>query len=143
MRNAATIDQVIQDVADDLAMFNDRNDKNQYIIDSASSVPLIRPELKLEENIIRGCQARVWLHAEKQDGVIHFTADSDTIISKGMIAILFRILNDRPPEELLSTSLSNIDRIGLRSILTFQRGNGLVSMLDQMKRYALAYSSKS
>ena len=92
---------------------------------------------------MRGCQSRVWLNAEQKNGLVHFTADSDAMITKGLIALLVRVLNDRTPEEILNTPLTFIDTIGLREHLSPNRSNGLVAMLDQMKRYALAYSSKS
>jgi cysteine desulfuration protein SufE len=150
MTSTMTLAQAQQDVVDEFALFNDWQDRYEHLIELGKELPLIAPEKKTEENIVRGCQARVWLNAEVStalDGtarkVIHFTADSDAMITKGLIALLVRVLNDRTPQEILDTPLTFIDRIGLREHLSPNRSNGLVAMLDQMKRYALAYSSKS
>jgi len=91
---------------------------------------------------VRGCQSRVWLSAEHKNGVVHFTADSDAMITKGLVALLVRVLNDRTPQEILNTPLTFIDAIGLREHLSPNRSNGLVAMLDQMKRYAVAFSAQ-
>ena len=126
----------------------DWQDKYEHLIELGKDLPMIAPEKKTEENIVRGCQARVWLNADVSaslDGTkrVHFTADSDAMITKGLIALLVRVLNDRTPQEILNTPLTFIDTIGLREHLSPNRSNGLVAMLDQMKRYALAYSSRS
>ena len=124
-------------------MFTDWQDRYEHLIELGKELPLIAPEKKTDENIVRGCQSRVWLHAAPQNGRVHFTADSDAMITKGLVALLVRVLNDRTPQEILETPLTFIDAIGLREHLSPNRSNGLVAMLDQMKRYALAYSSKS
>lgn len=124
-------------------MFSDWQDRYEHLIELGKDLPLIATEYKTETNIVRGCQSRVWLTAVFNDGLVHFTADSDAMITKGLVALLVRVLNDRAPEEILTTPLTFIDTIGLREHLSPNRSNGLVAMLDQMKRYALAYSAKS
>lgn len=143
MTTTMTIEQAQQDVVDEFALMGDWQDKYEHLIELGRDLPMIAPEKKTEENIVRGCQARVWLNAEHTNGLIHFTADSDAMITKGLIALLVRVLNDRTPQEILNTPLTFIDRIGLREHLSPNRANGLSAMIDQMKRYALAYSSKS
>lgn len=149
MTATMTIAQTQQELIDEFAMFSDWQDRYEHLIELGKDLPLIAPEKKTEENIVRGCQARVWLSAEYRAstplsaGVIHFTADSDAMITKGLIALLVRVLNDRTPQEILNTPLTFIDSIGLREHLSPNRSNGLSAMMDQMKRYALAYSSKS
>lgn len=129
-------------------MFSDWQDRYEHLIELGKDLPLIATEHKTEENIVRGCQSRVWLTAAVStslDGtkLLHFTADSDAMITKGMVALLIRVLNDRKPEEILNTPLTFIETIGLREHLSPNRSNGLVAMMDQMKRFALAYSAKS
>jgi cysteine desulfuration protein SufE len=143
-----TISQAQQEVVDEFALMRDWQDRYEHLIELGKDLPLIAPEKKTEENIVRGCQSRVWLNADVStslDGtkLLHFTADSDAMITKGLIALLVRVLNDRTPQEILNTPLTFIDTIGLREHLSPNRSNGLAAMLDQMKRYALAYSSKS
>ncbi|MBP6310653.1 MAG: SufE family protein [Flavobacteriales bacterium] len=141
MSTTSTLAQAQQEVVDEFAMFSDWQDRYEHLIELGKDLPLIAAELKTEENIVRGCQSRVWLSAEQLNGLVHFTADSDAMITKGIVALLVRVLNDRKPEEILNTPLTFIDSIGLREHLSPNRSNGLVAMLDQMKRYALAYSA--
>ncbi|MBX2981162.1 MAG: SufE family protein [Flavobacteriales bacterium] len=131
-----------QEIVDEFAMLGDWQDRYEHLIELGKELPLIAPELKTDENLVRGCQSRVWLTAEDRGEAIHFTADSDAMITKGLVALLVRVLNDRTPEEIMGTPLTFIDAIGLREHLSPNRSNGLVAMLDQMKRYALVYSSK-
>jgi cysteine desulfuration protein SufE len=142
MNAAMTLAQAQQDIVEEFALFGDWQDRYEHLIELGKELPLIAPEKKTEENIVRGCQSRVWLNAEQQNDLVHFTADSDAMITKGLIALLVRVLNDRTPEEILNTPITFIDAIGLREHLSPNRANGLSAMLDQMKRYALAYSSK-
>ena len=137
-----SLTQAQQEIITEFAMFSDWQDRYEHLIELGKDLPLIAPDHKTEENIVRGCQSRVWLIAEHQNGLVHFTADSDAMITKGLVALLVRVLNDRTPEEILNTPLTFIDTIGLREHLSPNRSNGLVAMLDQMKRYALAYSAK-
>lgn len=143
MSTTTTLAQAQQEVIDEFTMFSDWQDRYEHLIELGKDLPVIAPEKKIEENIVRGCQSRVWLSADHENGLVHFTADSDAMITKGLVALLVRVLNDRTPEEILNTPLTFIDAIGLREHLSPNRSNGLVAMLDQMKRYALAYSSKS
>ncbi|MBK8948910.1 MAG: SufE family protein [Flavobacteriales bacterium] len=124
-------------------MFPDWQDRYEHLIELGKDLPLIAPEHKTDDNLVRGCQSRVWLSAEHKDGLVHFTADSDAMITKGIVALLVRVYNDRTPQEILGASTEFIDQIGLRAHLSPNRANGLSAMIDQMKRYALAYSSKS
>ena len=144
-----TLEQAQQEIVDEFAMLGDWQDRYEQLIELGKELPLIAPEFKIEENLVRGCQSRVWLTAELVSStslgelpVVHFTADSDAMITKGLVALLVRVLNDRTPEEIMGTPLTFIDKIGLREHLSPNRSNGLVAMLDQMKRYALAYSAK-
>ena len=121
---------------------SDWQDRYEHLIELGKELPLIAPEKKTEQNIVRGCQSRVWLDAAHDQGIVHYTADSDAMITKGLISLMIRVLNDRKPEEILSTPITFIDQIGLREHLSPNRANGLSAMLDQMKRYAVAFSSQ-
>lgn len=138
-----TLAQAQQEIVEEFAMFSDWQDRYEHLIELGKELPLIAAEHKTEENIVRGCQSRVWLTAGFSNGLVHFTADSDAMITKGMVALLIRVLNDRTPEEILSTPLTFIDTIGLREHLSPNRSNGLVAMMDQIKRYAVAYSTQA
>lgn len=135
--------QTQQDLVEEFALFTDWQDRYEHLIELGKDLPLIAPENKVDANLVRGCQSRVWLHAELKNGVVHLTADSDAMITKGIVALLVRVYNDRTPQEILGASTDFIDRIGLREHLSPNRANGLSAMIDQMKRYALAYSAKS
>ncbi len=137
-----TLAQTQQELVSEFAMFTDWQDRYEHLIELGKDLPLIAPEHKTDDNLVRGCQSRVWLHAAPQNGLVHFTADSDAMITKGIVALLVRVFNDRTPQEILSASTEFIDQIGLRAHLSPNRANGLSAMIDQMKRYALAYSSK-
>ena len=139
----ATLAQTQQDLVDEFAMFTDWQDRYEHLIELGKDLPMIAPENKTEENLVRGCQSRVWLNAELKNDLVHFTADSDAMITKGIVALLVRVYNDRTPQEILGASTEFIDRIGLREHLSPNRSNGLSAMMDQMKRYALAFSSAS
>ena len=146
MNQELTLDQVQNEVIEEFTFFSDWQDRYEHLIELGKDLPLIAPERKTDDNLIRGCQSRVWLHAELKDGLINFSSDSNSMITKGIISLLVRILDKRLPAEILKLSLADlysIERIGLREHLFTTRSNGLVAMLDQMKRYALAYSSKS
>jgi cysteine desulfuration protein SufE len=143
MSTMMTLSQAQQEVVDEFAMFSDWQDRYEHLIELGKDLPLIAPEKKTDENIVRGCQSRVWLSATFDNGRVHYTADSDAIITKGIVALLVRVLNDRTPQEILNTPLTFIDTVGLREHLSPNRSNGLVAMLDQMKRYAVAYSTQA
>ena len=138
-----TIAQAQQEVVDEFALFSDWQDRYEHLIELGKDLPLIAPEKKTEENIVRGCQSRVWLNAEQKNDLVHFTADSDAMITKGIVAMLVRVYNDRTPQEILNASTEFIDKIGLRAHLSPNRANGLSAMIDQMKRYALAFSANA
>lgn len=131
-----------EDIVDEFEMFEDWMDKYDHIISLGKELPLIDEQYKVDDNLIKGCQSRVWLHAEYADGKVLFTADSDAIITKGIIALMVRALSGQAPEEIVNADLSFVDQIGLKEHLSPTRANGLVSMIKQMKFYALAFQSK-
>ena len=143
MTGTASIIQTQQDLVDEFAMFTDWQDRYEHLIELGKDLPVIASENKVDANLVRGCQSRLWLNAELKNDLVHFTADSDAMITKGIVALLVRVYNDRTPQEILGASTEFIDRIGLREHLSPNRANGLSAMLDQMKRYALAFSSTS
>ena len=135
------IDSVQEEIIADFEMFEDVDDKLQYLIDMAEECREIDPRHKTEEYLIDGCQSRVWIDAEIKDGKVYFATDADALIVKGIAGLLTKALGGRTPEEILSTELYFIDRIGIRSYLSPTRANGLGEMLKQMRRYALAFST--
>lgn len=138
-----TIDQKQQEIIDEFSEIDDWMDRYAYIIDLGSTLPPLDESLKTPDRLIEGCQSRVWLDASIDDnGHIHYTADSDAIIVKGIISLLIEVLNDHTPDEILSTDLHFIDAIGLGEHLSPTRSNGLVAMVKQIKMYALAFKSR-
>ena len=135
-----TISEQGKDLAESFSFMEDWTEKYQYMIDLSKSLDEMNLDYKTDENLIKGCQSKVWLHSNYVEGKIHFQADSDAIISKGIVAILLSVLNNRSPHEILSADLSFIDEIGLKEHLSPNRANGLSSMLKQIKFYALSYS---
>lgn len=133
-----TIKEIQEEIVDEFAMFDDWMQRYEYIIELGKSLPIIEDQYKIEENLIRGCQSKVWLHAEKKDDKIVFTADSDAILTKGIIAILIRTFSDQKAADVMNADTSFIDEIGLKEHLSPTRANGLVSMLKQIKLYAIA-----
>jgi cysteine desulfuration protein SufE len=138
-----TIDEVQQGIISEFSMFDDWMDKYNLLIDMGKELPVIDPSFKVKDFLIEGCQSKVWLHPEYDGEVIRFTADSDAIITRGIVALLIKVLSGRTPEEIMKTELYFIDQIGLRQNLSPTRSNGLLSMVRQMKLYAMAYNSKS
>ncbi len=138
-----TINEIQDELIDEFSLFGDWMEKYEYIIQLGKELPLIKEEYKKDENLIRGCQARVWLHADFQDGRVHFTADSDAIITKGLVSMVVRVLSGHTPEEIVKSELYFVDQIGLREHLSVTRSNGLLSMIKQMKIYALALHTKA
>lgn len=133
-----TIKAIENEIIDEFEFFGDDwESKYEHLIDLGKSLPLINPELKTDERIIQGCQSRVWLNAEQKEGKLVFTADSDAIITKGMVALIIRVLSNQSPEDIVRTDLDFIDKIGLKEHLSPTRANGLVSMINQMKKEAL------
>ena len=133
-----TIKEIQEEIVDEFAMFDDWMQRYEYIIELGKSLPIIEDQYKVEENLIRGCQSKVWLHAEKNDDKIVFTADSDAILTKGIIAILIRTFSNQKAVDVMNADTSFIDEIGLKEHLSPTRANGLVSMLKQIKLYAIA-----
>ena len=137
-----TIDEAQNEIIEEFAVFDEWLDKYEYLIELSRELPAIDEKKRTEQYVIKGCQSRVWVDAELRDGKIYYTADSDAIITKGIIAQLIRILSGRTPQEIAGADLYFIDRIGLRENLSPTRANGLLAMIKQMKLYALAYASK-
>ncbi|MCD7963581.1 MAG: SufE family protein [Rikenellaceae bacterium] len=135
-------DAIQNDIIEEFSFFDEWLDKYNHLIELAKTLPPIDEAHRTDNYVIKGCQSRVWLDAEMEDGKIYFTADSDAIITKGIIALLIRVLNGRTPQEILDTDLYFIDEIGLKENLSPTRANGLLSMIKQMRMYALAYNSK-
>ena len=138
----ATIEEIQKTIVEEFDMFEDWMEKYEYIIELGKSLPMIDPKYKTENNLIKGCQSRVWLHADHQNGKIIYSADSDAIITKGIVAILIRVLSSQTAEEIVKADLAFIDEIGLKEQLSQTRANGLVSMIKEIKLYALAYQNK-
>jgi cysteine desulfuration protein SufE len=138
-----TIKDIQEEIIEDFEMFEDWMQKYEYLIDLGKELAPIEDKYKTEDNLIKGCQSRVWLHAEKQDGKIIYTADSDAIMTKGIVAILINVLSGQAPSEIISADLSFIDTIGLKEQLSATRANGLVSMIKKMKLYALAFKDRN
>ena len=130
-------------IVEEFGIFEDWMDKYNYLIDLSKSLPVIDEKYKKPEYLIEGCQSRVWLRADFQDGKVIYTAESDAVITKGIVSLLIRVMSDRTPEEIINNDLWFIDKIGLKENLSPTRSNGLVSMIKQMKLYALAYQAKS
>ncbi|MBN1144720.1 MAG: SufE family protein [Bacteroidales bacterium] len=137
-----SITDIQNEIIEEFEVYDDWMDKYNYLIEISRELPVIDSKLKVNENLINGCQSKVWLNAEYNQGKIDFSADSDAIITKGIVALLIRVLSGRTPAEILNVDLYFIDRIGLRQNLSPTRSNGLLSMIKQMKLYALAYQTK-
>lgn len=137
-----TINEIQDEIIQEFADFDDWMDRYQLLIDLGSSQPKLDDKYKTEQNLIDGCQSRVWLQADMKDGLLHFQAESDALIVKGIVALLVRVLSDHTPEEILGADLYFIESIGLREHLSPTRSNGLLAMLKQMKLYALAYQAR-
>ena len=138
----STIKEIQEDIVDEFSMFDDLMQRYEYIIELGKTLPLIDEQYKKEENLIKGCQSKVWLHAEKNNDKIVFTADSDAILTKGIIAILIRTFSNQKAEDVMNADMSFIDEIGLKEHLSPTRANGLVSMMKQIKLYAIALQAK-
>jgi cysteine desulfuration protein SufE len=136
-----TVDQVQEVIVDEFSAFDDWMDKYNLLIDMGKDLPRIDAKYKMKDFLIEGCQSKVWLHPEFRDDKIFFTADSDAIITKGIVGLLIRVLSGKSPEEIIAAELYFIDKIGLRQNLSPTRSNGLLSMVRQMKLYAMAYKA--
>lgn len=138
------IDQIQNEIIEEFSLFSDWTEKYEYLIDMGKSLPLIDVELKTDDNLIKGCQSQVWLDATVDDsGLVKFTADSDAIITKGIIAMLIRVMSEQTPESIAQTDLYFIDRVGLKEHLSLTRANGLSMMVKKMKIYGLAFMAKT
>ena len=131
-----------REIIEEFSIFEDWMDRYEYMIDLGKSLPLIQEQYKTDENIIKGCQSRVWVYGTMDNDKLDFTADSDAIITKGIIAILIRVFSGQKPEDIIGANTDFIDEIGLKEHLSPNRANGLVSMIKQMKMYAIAYNSQ-
>lgn len=137
-----TIQEKQQEVIDEFSMFDDWMQRYEYMIELGKSLPLIDDKYKIDENLIKGCQSKVWVHAELEGDKLVFTADSDAIITKGIVAILIRVFSNQHPSEIIEADTKFIDEIGLKEHLSPTRANGLVSMIKQLKMYAVAYQTQ-
>jgi cysteine desulfuration protein SufE len=138
-----TISKIQDELIEEFSLFGDWMEKYENIIQMGKELPLIEEQYKKDENLIKGCQAKVWLRAEHKNGKVFFTADSDAIITKGLVSMVVRVLSDHTPQEIVNADLYFVDKIGLREHLSVTRSNGLLSMIKQMKMYALALQSQA
>ncbi len=138
-----TINQTQDEIIEEFSFFAEWMEKYEHIIEFGKDLPQISEQLKSEENLVKGCQSRVWLHAEDQDDKLVFTADSDAIITKGLVGLMVRVLSNHSPKEIAESELYFIDEIGLKVHLSPNRANGLSSMIKKMKLYAIAHMAKT
>jgi len=138
----ATMKEVEQTLIEEFELFDDWMDKYNYIIELGKELPMIEEQYKTPEYLIEGCQSQVWLHADYRDGLVFFTADSDAIITKGIVNLLIRVLSERTPQEIIDNDLEYLNSIGLKEHLSPTRSNGLASMIKQIKLYAVAFKAK-
>jgi cysteine desulfuration protein SufE len=137
-----TIKEIQDEIVEEFNLFEDWMQRYEYMIELGKSLPLIAPEFKTDDNIIKGCQSKVWVHAELKNNQLIFSADSDAIITKGIIAILIRAFSNQHPKDILDADTNFIDQIGLKEHLSPTRANGLVSMIKQIKLYAIAFQTQ-
>lgn len=137
------IKEIQNEIVDEFSMFDDWMERYEYIIELGKKLPLIQDEFKTESNLIKGCQSKVWLQGEQNDEKVVFTADSDAILTKGIIAILIRTFSNQSAADILDSDMGFIDEIGLKEHLSPTRANGLVSMIKNIKMYALAFNSQN
>ena len=137
-----SIDELQEEVIEEFSDFTDWMDKYQLLIDLGNDMQPLEACYKTEDNLLEGCQSRVWIHADYRDGLLHFSAESDALIVKGLIALLLRVLSGHTPQEILDADLYFIDSIGLKDHLSPTRSNGLLAMVKQMRVYAIAFKAK-
>ena len=142
IESVSTIEKKEQEIIEEFSIFDDWMDKYEHIIGLGKELPLIDESLKSDNLLIKGCQSQVWLHAKLEDGKVIYTADSDAIITKGIISLLIRVLTNQTPDVIINKDLNFIEHIGLKEHLSPTRSNGLVSMIKQMKLYALAFKTQ-
>ncbi len=143
MQDPMKIKEIQDEIVDEFSMFDDWMERYEYIIELGKKLPIIKDEFKTENNIIKGCQSKVWLQGEQTEDKIVFTADSDAILTKGIIAILIRTFSNQKASDILEAEMDFIDQIGLKEHLSPTRANGLVSMIKNIKMYALAFNAKN
>jgi cysteine desulfuration protein SufE len=143
MSDHKTIQEIENEIIEEFSLFDSWDDKYEYVIDLGKKLPVLEDNRKLDENKVRGCQSTVWLVADYADGKVHFKADSDAIIVKGLISMLIRVLTNHTPDEIINANLEFIQKIGMTTHLAQTRANGLLAMVKQMKNYALAYKIKN
>ena len=137
-----TIKEIQEEIIDEFSMFDDWMERYEYIIELGKSLPIIDDQYKLDENLIKGCQSKVWMFSELEKDTVKFTADSDAILTKGIVALLLRVYSGQKPSDILNSDTDFLDKIGLKEHLSPTRANGLVSMIKQIKMYAIAQQSK-
>ena len=137
-----TANEIQQEIVEEFSLFENKNDKYNYIIELGKSLEPLVEQYKIDENIIKGCQSKVWLITDVEGDKIIFKGDSDAILVKGLVQMLIRILSNKTPDEIINTDLTFVKSIGLNQMLSMTRSNGLASMIKQMKMYALAYKAK-
>jgi len=137
-----TIKEIQEEIIEEFSMFDDWMERYEYMIELGKSLPIIKAEHKLDENLIKGCQSKVWLFSELENDIIKYSADSDAIITKGIVALLLRVFSNQKPIDILAAETKFIDEIGLKEHLSPTRANGLVSMIKQIKLYAIAQQTK-
>jgi cysteine desulfuration protein SufE len=138
-----SINQIQDEIIEEFSFFSEWMEKYEHIIEFGKDLPAINDHLKSEDNLVKGCQSRVWLHAEQKDDRLVFTADSDAIITKGLVGLMVRVLSDHTPKEIAESELYFVDEIGLNEHLSPNRANGLASMIKKMKLYAIAHMAKT
>jgi cysteine desulfuration protein SufE len=143
MSEHKSIPDIENEIVEEFSLFDSWDDKYEYIIDMGKKLPVLEDQYKLDENKVKGCQSTVWLVADYKDGKIYFKADSDAIIVKGLISMLIRVLSEHTPDEIIQADLGFIQKIGMTTHLAQTRSNGLLSMVKQMKNFALAYKIKN
>ena len=136
------INEIEAQIVDEFSAFDDWMDKYNYLIEMGKDMKVLDERFKVQNNLINGCQSRVWLHAEYIDGRVYFTADSDAVITKGLVSLMIRVLDGQSPDDIINADLGFVEKIGLKEHLSPTRSNGLTSMIKQMKLYALAFKTK-
>jgi cysteine desulfuration protein SufE len=142
MNNHKTIQETENEIVEEFSLFDTWDDKYEYIIDLGKKLPPLDEQHKKDENRVRGCQSTVWLVADYKDGKVHFKAESDAVIVKGLISMLIRVLSDHTPDEIINAKMEFINKIGMTSHLAQTRSNGLLAMVKQMKNYAVVFKVK-
>jgi len=143
MSDGKTIAEIEDEIVEEFALFDNWNDKYEYIIDLGKKLPPLEDQYKLDENRVRGCQSTVWLVADYKNGKVYFKAESDSVIVKGLISMLIRVLSGQTPDEIINARLEFIQKIGMTTHLAQTRSNGLLSMVKQMKNFAVAFKAKN